>query len=419
MGVAGNNDVIDDNPYVSFTTTGGADLTLLASRSGTGFDSWATTQNSKAAGAALEDAGSHSPSSDMLEVLNTMEGLSASEAEGALTQMIPQIDRAAVDTTNTIAVQSIQTMSDHLHYNRVGGSSGVATGDSMTRKDIWIKGFGTRADQKMRGEVEGYRANVLGTAIGVDLYVTQNVAAGIGIGYANTDVKSQKNNIGKTRVDTLQGSAYWGYDTPLNHIPGDLLYFNLIGSFGWNHYDASRSVSFGSINKTAKANYDGRQYTAYAETGYHVPLSSTVDWIPFLSLRYTRLHIDKYKEKDAGALSLEVDSQAYNMCELGLGMKFVSKIRTSSFDFMPEIRAQWIYDLVADNMQTTSRFTGGGASFKTLGAKPARSTFDIGGSLTFITNKNITVDFDYDYSFRSDYSASDASAVLKFGVLLP
>ena len=417
--VIGGNTVTDNNPYISFTTTGGSGLVLHASRSSTGFDSWATTQNSKAAGVALEDAGSHSPSSDMLEVLNAVEALSTSEVEGALTQMLPQIDRAAIDTTNTIAVQNIQTMSDHLHYNRAGGSSGVATGDSMTRKDIWIKGFGTHANQNDRKEVEGYRANVLGTAIGADLLVTQNVTAGIGIGYANTDVKSQKSNIGKTRVDTLQGSAYWGYDRPLNHMPGDLLYFNLIGSFGWNDYDASRSVSFGSINKTAKSSYGGQQYTAYAETGYHVPLSSTIDWIPFLSLRYTRLHIDKYKEKDAGALSLDVDSQAYNMCELGLGMKLASKIRTESFDFIPEIRAQWLYDVIADNMQTTSRFTGGGASFKTVGAKPARSTFDLGGSLTFITNKNITVDFDYDYSFRSDYSASDASAVFKFGVLLP
>jgi autotransporter-associated beta strand protein len=418
-GVAGGNTVTDNNPYVSFTTTGGSNLVLHASRAGTGLDSWATTQNSKAAGAALEDAGSHSPSSDMLDVLNALEGLPTSDIEGALTQMFPQIDRSHIDTVNSMAVQNIQTMADHLHYNRTGGSSGVATGDSMTRKDVWIKGFGTRANQSDRKEVEGYRSNVLGTAIGADLFVTQNATAGIGIGYAHTDIKSKKSNIGKTKVNTLQGSLYWGYDNPLNYIPGDLLYFNLVGSFGWNDYDASRSVSFSSINKTAKASYDGQQYTMYAETGYHVPLSSTVDWIPFFSLRYTHLNIDRYKETGAGALNLEVDKQAYNMCELGLGMKLVSKIRTESFDFMPEIRAQWLYDLASDNMQTTSRFTEGGASFKTVGAKPSKSMFDLGGSFTFITNKNITVDFDYDYSFRPDYSASDASAVIKFGVLLP
>jgi len=417
--VAGGNTVTDNNPYVSFTATGGADLTLVASRTGTGFDSYATTGNSRAAGVALEDAGSNNPSSDMLSVLGAMAALPTSSIEGALTQMYPQIDRSIIDANNTVSVQSIQTMSDHLHYSRTGGASGVPTGDSFTTKDVWIKGFGTRANQDMRQGIQGYKANVWGTAVGADLVTTQNVTAGIGIGYANTNVKAKKPNIGKNDINTLQGLIYYGYDSALNHIPGDMIYFNLIGSFGWNTYDASRTVSFGSINRTAEASYDGQQYTAYAETGYHVPLGSVVDWIPFFSLRYTRLNTASYTETEADSLNLEVGEQGYNMCELGLGMKFVSKIRTESFDFMPEIRAQWLYDVIADHMETTSRFTGGGAAFKSVGAKPAKSMFDLGGSLTFITNKNITVDFDYDYSFRQDYSENDASAVLKFGVLLP
>jgi autotransporter-associated beta strand protein len=417
--VDGGNDVIDTNPYVSFTTEGGADLTLVASRSGTGFDSWATTGNSRAAGVALEDAGSNNPSSDMLSVLGEMEALSTSQVESALTQMIPQIDRSVIDASNAVSLHSIQTMTDHLHYNRTGGASGVSTGDSLTTKDVWVKGFGTREVQDARDGIEGYRADVLGAGIGADVFVTGNATLGLGIEYANTRVKAKKSNIGTNEIDTLQGSIYYGYDRALNHIPGDMLYLNLIGSFGWNTYDASRSVSFGSINRTAKASYDGQQYTMYAETGYHVPLSSTIDWIPFFSLRYTRLNLDSYTETEADSLNLDVDKQAYNMCELGLGMKLVSKIRTENFDFMPEIRAQWLYDVVADNMETTSRFSGGGASFKTTGAKPSKSMFDLGGSLTFITSKNVTVDFDYDYSFRSDYSANDASAVLKFGMLLP
>jgi autotransporter-associated beta strand protein len=418
--VTGGNTVTDNIPYVSFTTTGGEDLTLVASRSGTGFDSWAKTDNSKAAGRALEDAGSNNPSGDMLTVLNTMEALQTSEVEGALTQMTPQIDRGIIDAGNAALGQNVQAISNHLKYKRTGGSSGVSTGDEYgTVNDVWIKAFGTYTIQKDRKEVRGYRARIAGAAIGADVLSRGNKTAGLGLGYSNNKIESSRTSKTNTTVDNLQLSLYYGYDSELNYMPQDLVYLDLIGAFGWNTYDASRTISFSSINRTAKSSYDGQQYTMYAEAGYHAPINSTTDFIPFLSLQYTRLNVDGYTEKDAGALSLNVDSQAYNTLGLGVGMKLASKIRTEHFDMLRELRVRWLYDLIADEMETTSKFAGGGAAFATKGARPSRHTFDVGGSLGFITNKNFTVDFDYDYSMKEDYKSHDGSAVLKFGVLLP
>jgi autotransporter-associated beta strand protein len=418
--VAGGNTITDNIPYVSFTATGGEDLILVASRVGTGFDNWALTDNSRAAGRSLEDAGFNSPSGDMQTVLNTMEALQASEIEGALNQMIPQIDRGIIDVNNAALNQNVQAMSNHLKYKRTGGSSGVSTGDEYgTVNDVWIKAFGTYTIQNARDEVEGYRARIAGAAIGADILARDNKTAGLGLGYSNNNINSRKTGKVNTAVDSLQLSFYYGYDNELGYVPQDLIYFDLLGSFAWNAYDASRTISFSSINRSAKANYDGQQYTMYAEAGYHAPVNNTTDWIPFISLQYTRLNVDGYTEKNAGALSLNVDSQAYNTLELGFGMKLASKIRTENFDLVRELRFRWLYDLIADNMETTSRFTGGGAAFTTKGARPSRHTFDVGGSLGFITNKNFTVDFDYDYSMKEDHKSHDGSAVLKFGILLP
>jgi fibronectin-binding autotransporter adhesin len=418
-GVIGGNTVTDNSPYVSFTTTGGEDLVLVASRTGTGFDSWAKTENSRAAGRALEDAGA-TATGDMLTVLNAMESLSADEIEPALSQMYPQIDGGIIAASNAALNQNVQTIANHLKYKRTGGSAGVGTGDEYeTTNDVWIKGFGTYVSQNNRKQVEGYRAYVAGTSVGADLLATGNKTAGFGIGYSHNKIDSRKSNKAKTISDSLQLSAYYGYDNELNYVPQDLVYFDLVGSFAWNAYDAERAISFSSINRTAKSNYDGQQYSIYAEAGYHAPINNTTDWIPFLSLQYTRLNIGDYTEKDANALSLKIDSQAYNTLELGLGMKLSSRLRTETFDFVRELRFRWLYDLIADEMQTTSRFTGGGSAFTTKGAKPSRHTFDIGGSLGFITNKNLTIDFDYDYSLREDYRSHDGSAIIKFGVLLP
>ncbi len=418
--VAGGNTVTGNNPYLSFTTTGGTDLVIVASRTSTGFNSWATTGNSKAAGRSLEDAGSHSPSGDMLTVLNAMETLQTSEIEGALTQMTPQVDRGIIDVSNTALGQNVQAISNHLKYKRTGGASGVSTGDEYGAvNDVWIKAFGTYAIQKDRQEVKGYRAYVAGAAIGADVLSKGNKTAGLGLGYSHNNIDSRRTGKANTTADSLQLSLYYGYDTELNYVPRDLIYFDLLGAFAWNTYDASRTVSFNSINRTAKANYDGQQYTMYAEAGYHAPINNTTDWIPFMSLQYARLNVDGYTEKGADALSLEVNAQTYNALELGLGMKLVSKIRSENFDLVRELRFRWLYDLISDDMEVTSRFTGGGAAFTAKGARSSRHTFDLGGSLGFITNKNFTVDFDYDYSMKEDYRSHDGSAVLKFGVLLP
>ncbi len=99
---------------------------------------------------------------------------------------------------------------------------------------------------------------------------------------------------------------------------------------------------------------------------------------------------------------------------MGLGLKISSIIRNEGFDIIPSIRGKWLYDSIADKAENTSRFTGGGASFKTIGAKPAKSSFDIGGTLTLLGKSNVQIDFDYDFNVKDDYQSHSSAMTFKY-----
>ena len=61
--------------------------------------------------------------------------------------------------------------------------------------------------------------------------------------------------------------------------------------------------------------------------------------------------------------------------------------------------------VVGDEVATTSRFTGGGASFNTTGASPAQSTFNIGAALNVTTDEALEFGVNYDFAVKSDYTA--------------
>lgn len=385
-------------------------LILTANRSATGFSSNGTDSNAKALGYVLDNV--TNPTSDMTTVLNTLEGLSAANVDTALQTLEPSVDAGVIGASNLAAGQFIQTIISRFGVDR--GPSGVATGDpNIKTKDIWAKGFGTYAKQDKRKGIEGYRADVIGAAVGVDFVATEKATLGISAGYAYSKIKPKKTSLGRTESDSMQGSLYYSYNNELNYIGKDALYFDLIGSFAWNMYEGKRNVSAGSISRQAKSDYDGQQYTAYAESGYYIP-SGNIDFVPLASLQYSRLEIEKYTESGADSLNLTVNKQHYDLLELGLGVKVSSIMKNEGYDVIPSVRGKWLYDFIGDKMETTSRFTGGGASFSTTGAEPAKSSFDIGASLTFLGKNNVKVDFDYDFNFRDDFNSHNGAITVKY-----
>ena len=396
--------ITSSNPRVRFTALGSnGDLILTADRSGIGFSSLALNSNAAAAGGVLDNIST--PSGDMTNILNTLEGLSNSQTASALDTVIPVVaDNSVISTSRNALNRFTGTATDRLEglviqaRNEGTGRTGVSTGSRGHEGfEAWGKGFGKYIHQKPRGLSNGYRATIWGTALGGDIPAFNNsLRLGLSGGYAQSGINS-KDNSGRTDIDSYSSMLYGGYidDTKPYYINGAF-------SFAYNTYEGSRQIAVGTIMRSANSDYDGRQYSALVDGGYTFKLKK-LRLTPITSLQYTRLHLKEYTETGAGALNLNVRSQDYDMLQSGLGLKLERPFKIKSGTIVSEARFKWLYDFIGDRQETTATFSGGGGSFATEGFDPARNSFDMGTKLSLITEGGWSFEANYDFQYKEDF----------------
>lgn len=386
--------------YTFAGTTDGDDLTITATRAST-FQSVATG-NGAAAGAVLESIGNAGATGDMLTVINALNGLPTTQAMGdSLQTVVPVVDGGVNMTSYSAMNQFIATTVDHLENAIIrtpGVPTGIATGgDYLKGVDMWTQGFGDYAQQNERGASNGYNATVWGIAGGADKAVYYDTTrVGLGSGYAQSFVRS-KDNCGKTDIDSYQGVLYGGYQDPDRPY-----YVDCAFTFAYNTYDSSRQIGIGAINRVATADYNGQQYSVYTGFGYAFDIRKLIV-TPMVSAQYMRLHVAEYTEDGAGALSLHVADQNYDMFQTGFGAKCEYPVKLKYLTVVPELHAKWLYDFIGDTQATTSTFSGGGGSFATNGFTPAQSTWDFGTKISLITKNNMALEVNYDFQVKEDY----------------
>ena len=406
--------ITSSDPRLKFSgLSSNGDLFLIVDRSTTGFSSLATNSNTSAVGSVLDNMST--PSADMTTVLNTLEGLSNSQTASALATVTPIVDGGITQTTTTSLNQFIETTTERMEglyaqaRDEETGETGVSTGsDEKKGIDVWGQGFGEYAHQDPRGLSNGYHATIWGTAVGVDAPTfNERVRVGLSGGYASSDINS-KDNSGATDIESYQATVYAGYIDGANPY-----YINGAFSFAYNKYDGSRNIAVGTITRTANADYNGQQYSVLVDGGYTFRVKS-FRITPVASLQYLRLHLKGYTETNANALDLVVNRQNYNMLESGLGMKFERPFDAGGATIIPEVHAKWLYDIIDDNQETTSTFSGGGGSFATQGFNPARNALDVGAKLTLATLWSWSLETNYDFEYKEDFTSHTGWADIRY-----
>ena len=189
-------------------------------------------------------------------------------------------------------------------------------------------------------------------------------------------------------------------------------------SFAYNTYKGGRKISFGTINRDADSSYNGQQYGIYLGGGYEIPGNvipiPNLKVTPLMSLRYVHLHLGEYTETGADSLNLRVDSEGYDLLQSGLGLQlaYPIKLKKNRGTLTPKVHGAWRYDFIGDKQETTSTFTGGGASFKTEGCKPAQHSLNSGCELRFDGPHGLSVAGNYDLELKEDFYGHSASITL-------
>ncbi len=399
--------VTSSSPHYTFTGTNSAgDITITP----TSTSSAVTTSANSTSVAAAFDGTSGTATGDMATVQNAVTALTSNAAlDAAYAQMDPTANSATSSVGFTQVSQSLGTVTGHLADVR---GAGISSGDEWKDAGIWVKGFGTYADQGTRSGIQGYKASMWGAGGGIDGLVYDETRVGFAGSYASTNVEN-KGEPGGTDVDSYQGTVYLGYDDP------SPWYVNGAFSFTWNSYDASRAIVFTGVDRTANASYQGQQYTGLLDLGYvwkttKIEKGQEWDITPTAAFTYSHLAINSYTETNAGDLSLHVNSQGYDLAQSSLGAKVSRPYKDVTGTYVPEIHGSWLYDFVGDPFTTAATFTGGGASFTTRGAAPAQSSFDVGAGLTFYSKGNISISAVYDCELKSKYTSHTGQATVRY-----
>ncbi len=407
-GITAPTTITDNSALLSFAASVSSnDLFLTATRSFTGI---ATNPNSSAVGDALN---SFTPAGDMAIVDAAIDALSTTEdVEHALEQLEPDVNgglnQAAINTVNG-SLETIDTRLGNIRNGTANGNGqmGVSTGDEFRDLGLWGQGFGAYGDQNDRNGIAGYTAGTWGLAGGLDGKINENARMGLGLSYADSTIDTNGSS-STTDAKNYQGTLYGSYDA-------EKYYVDAMFAFGWNEYDGSRHIQFGTIDRIADASYSGQQYSTKWTFGYKLPYDNFT-LIPLASLLYSHLDIEGYTETNAGDVNLVVKSQSYDFLQSGLGARIEIPVRDQAkrISWLPELHALWLYEFVGDEAAATATFAGGGASFKTTGFSPEQSTLNAGAGVTVYPNDTFSIRFKYDFDYRDDYTSHAGTATLRW-----
>lgn len=281
------------------------------------------------------------------------------------------------------------------------------TGDEQ-QSNWWGKTFGSLGNQADVDDRYGYDTKTYGLVLAYDRPLNENTRVGVGAGYVNSAIDGSHSS-SETTVDSYQLTGYFSHTPGPWYVQGAL-------TAGMDRYDGERQILFPGVNRVAKAEYDGEQYTALVAAGKHFYYDQDVTVTPFATLQTSRIEVDGYTEKGAGDLNHRVDEQDYNLTQSGLGVKVERVIRSGANIYSPEVHVKWLHDFSDTTTEQNAAFVGGASTFDVKGIEQDRELYNVGAGITFLScncdDSSWTVKGQYDYKWNdTEYSSNQLSLI--------
>jgi len=395
---------------------------LLLTRNTTGFADVADTSNQYSVASSL-DRVSGSATGDMATVLNTLLGMTAPSARGAYDQMGGLVHTALTGASLSSFRGYMGVISGRMGGFLSGGPrssfagrpallasrtdtgsdagntlmaalANAAKGSDPSSRGLWAEGYGSLGQRRGNDISSRYDSDMAGFAAGFDRQIGSSFLLGASLGYSHTKV-DMKDLSDDATISSYQGSLYGIYRM-------NPFYLSAIAAYGYNRYDTTRDISFGTISRRAKASYAGQTLGGYLEGGYRIA-TPPVDIIPLVSLTGISLMRDGFTERDAGALCLNAGSDTTSSLMSSLGVRLTKDYRVSSGTLTPALRMTWDHEFANDDYALDASFAGYPLStFTARGDRPHRDSLGASLSLAFEAKENISLNLTYDGSFSGD-----------------
>jgi outer membrane autotransporter protein len=255
-------------------------------------------------------------------------------------------------------------------------------GAGFSRLGAFINGEINFGDKDTTERESGFEFSTLGLTAGVDYRFTDNLVAGIALGYTNseTDLKAGGGNIDNDGYSlSLYGTFY----------QSDAFYIDGLYSYGRNSYDNERNIVYSvantSINQTALSSNDSDQQALGIGAGYHFNREAFT-FTPNVRLDYVKTDIDGLTENAADPSALgsgwmvALDSQTVKSLTVTLGVQADYAMSQSWGVLIPHVDLELVHEFEDDIRQLNGRFLGdvSGESFSLNSDSPDRDYFNLG-----------------------------------------
>lgn len=372
-------------------------------------------------------------SGDRLAVSTALDLLTIQEYPAAFDQIAPTYYESLGNITIEQAFAQTQQIYQRLSAVRLGASGYQSMGaeavlmhdkdgrsvlDAKDGKDfltpspdnkwgVWTMGNGLFGQVTNVSQVPNYRFNSGGFLVGGDYRWSENFVTGLFGGYQYT--WADAGDSGNTQINSALFGGYASYTN------GGFTADSVIGG-GYNGYRVRRGIDFGTVDRLAKSQPNGGQFSAALNLGY--------DWQaggftfgPIVGAQYSYAGIGGFTENGADSLDLAVGQQNVNSLRTTLGGRVAYTWNiTQHVALIPEVRMFWQHEFLNNPRNISSALDGGsGPAFGYETSAPARDSVFAGAGVSaqFGERWNGFLYYNIDFG-RQDYLGNSVSAGLNW-----
>lgn len=273
---------------------------------------------------------------------------------------------------------------------------------------LWGSGSGRLSEQdtfRAPGTIiSGVSANTAGMQLGADYKIDEDLLVGVMGGYAHTRYHFTHHG-GHGSLKNHQFGLYGSWrPTRKWYVDGAL-------SFGHNHFEGKRIISFGKLYYEADQSHSGYQVGGLIESGYDMGWACDLTITPIVGLGLMHQRELPYTEYGAGTVGLKVAAQDNTFYQTKVGIQISKLLTKGDKTFYGYVKLAYTHRDVIEKQKVTSRFIGGGNGFTVSGPNQPLHFLSPSFGLTTILFDDLSLSFGYNGNFA--YNERSHQAFIK------
>ncbi|WP_211454263.1 autotransporter serine protease [Collimonas antrihumi] len=322
---------------------------------------------------------------------------------------------AAVQKSASVAVagQVLDSLSGQIHasaqaltfqqsqaLNRDLGNRLAALGSQTEGQDgtgLWVSAIGASGKLSESGYATG-DTSLWGGQFGIDTHLGPGTIVGAALAYA--DSKASFDRLGGQSKGRNTGVSLYGRHAFGEFAGGGWYVSGRAGVAGIDS-TVTRTAVIGNTEQHLGAGHSDSLWSAYAESGYVLPLSGNSRLTPYAGLTYDHLKRGGFME-NGGVFGLTADSQAYRQTAGLLGLRGDSSFQWSGGLSVVQAYAAWQHAFTAGSLDFAAAYVGApAAAFTVQGIGLPRNSGWAGLSLNTAVDKRWGWYLNYDAQLGS------------------